>query len=131
MKKVQSLVFVCLLIVALSVPISTFATYGHTDSNQNFFESIFNMIFTGNKEAKHWADNEFNNKWDKDWGKDKEWDKYWDGCYKKGNSCQESIDIWRDWYCGEDKDKDKYNNHKDNYAWNDEKENSWDKWTWW
>jgi hypothetical protein len=118
---------VCLFIAVLSIPTPTFATYGPNDSNQNFFESIINMIFNGNKEVRSWADNEFNTKWDKDWYKEKEWD----GCYKEGNTCLESIDIWRDWYCGVDKDKGKHNGHKDNYAWNYEKGNSWDKWMWW
>ena len=125
MKKVLNLAFVCVFIVALSIPTSTFATYGHNDSNKNFFESIINKIFNGNKEAQHWADNDSKNKWDKDW----------DGCYKKGSTCQESIDIWRDCYGGKEKDKhkgkEKHNGHKENYVWQYEKGNSWDKWTWW
>lgn len=119
-RKVLSLAVVCVFIFVLSIPTSTFATYGHNDSHKNFFESIISKILNGNKDAQHWTDHD-KNKWDK---------KEWDGCYKKGNQCLESIDIWRDWYHGKDKHKEKYSGYKDHYTWYYEQGNSWDKWKW-
>jgi hypothetical protein len=133
LKIVKRFVFSCLLIYALSIPASTFATSGTTYSNQNFFQSVFDFIFFGDKGAgnkssnekdlKDWDKSYGSNNWD-DWKKDKDdkgWGN-WDGCLKHENRCIESIDIWRDWYCGKE-DKD----HKHDYAWANDKGDIWNK----
>ncbi|WP_338788697.1 hypothetical protein [Metabacillus sp. FJAT-53654] len=128
MRIVKRFLFSCLLICALSIPASTFATSGSTYSNQNFFQTVFDFIFSEDNGAEYWGNKSsngndwFDYEWVKSYGQN-QWDDWkedrddqdlgnWDGCLKHENRCIESIDIWRDWYCGKE-DKD----HKHDYAW--------------
>ncbi|WP_368658807.1 hypothetical protein AB3Z07_06100 [Metabacillus halosaccharovorans] len=138
---VKNVVIIFLLVSALAIPTSAFATYGNTYTDQNFFESIFSF-FNGTGEKYSWGNDK--DDWDDEWkgpNKDKHNWGHWDGCKKgKNNRCIESIDIWKDWYCWKDKDRNDGHDYgwddkhgwydKKDYSWVDDNKNKWFSWIW-
>ncbi|MCM3597891.1 hypothetical protein M4D55_19155 [Metabacillus idriensis] len=114
MKKLKSVVMICLLIASLSLPTSALAASGYNYSQQNSFDSFLDSVFSfffGSKDAKYDYGNSHQNSYQTNtykydgkyywcwtgWG----WKKYtkreWEDCFK--NIPKESKDIWKEWYC--------------------------------